>query len=50
MKEQINRSIQIIVDELAVAAVEQGMDPDTVADMVRDACMDIDIIESGETE
>lgn len=45
-----SRDVGIIIDELAVAACEQGIDANTLAERVREAAMEQDIRESGETE
>jgi len=39
-----------LVYELAEACGEQGIDADTAADSVREACINVDIREAGEVE
>jgi hypothetical protein len=46
----MKRSLELIIDELATAACEVGIDADTLAERVRLAAMEQDIRESGETE
>jgi hypothetical protein len=43
------RDVNVIIEELAVAAIEAGLDPDTLAELVRRAAIKQDIRESGET-
>lgn len=46
----MNRPVSVIIDELAVAACEQDIDPDTLAAMVLEAATETDVSESGESE
>lgn len=46
----MSRNIEIIIDELAVAATEQGINGDELAEMVRNAAYEEDVRESGEVE
>lgn len=46
----MSRNVNIIIDELAVAAAEQGVNCDELAEMVRTAAYEEDVRESGEVE
>ena len=45
-----NRDIDLIIDELAVAACEAGINCDALAEMVRARALEVDLMESGEAE
>lgn len=44
------RPVPLIIEELALAAVEQDIDADSLAEMVREAAILVDIQASGETK
>lgn len=46
----MSRSVSLIIDELAVAAREQDINADDLAEMVRQSAIEEDMRESGESE